>query len=59
MINKNLFGWASNFLNWIVFIYIILNTTVQCFSKSQMGLTAFGLIVSILAQINSGISEEE
>ena len=59
MINKNLFGWASNALNALIFIYLILNTTSQCFNKSQMGLVAFGLIVSIISQINSSISEEE
>jgi len=57
--NRNLiFGWASNILNIIIFIYIILGTKQECFSKSQMGLSAFGLIVSLLMQINSTIKEE-
>lgn len=57
MKNSNLFGWASNVLNATTVVFIIKNTTSQCFDKSQLTLTALGLIVALIVQIYSTLEE--
>ncbi|MEK6882574.1 MAG: hypothetical protein AABY22_23335 [Nanoarchaeota archaeon] len=59
MKKKEMYGWLSNILNLIIFTYIIINTTGQCFNQFQMGLTAFGIIVSIIVQTYSTLREED
>ncbi|MFH1365381.1 MAG: hypothetical protein ABIH28_02245 [archaeon] len=58
MEKTDLYGWASNILNALIFIYILLNTTKDCFNKNQLIITAFGLIVSVIVQVYSAIIKQ-
>lgn len=49
-----LLNWLSNFINFMIFAYLaiaVINTS--CFSIFQMGLSMFGLVVSIAVQVIS------
>ena len=58
MLIKNYLGWASNILNLLIFTYIFMNTTSECFDKLQMNIVAFGILVSILVQLISFVNKD-
>ena len=58
MKKTDLYGWASNILNALIFIYLLLNTARECFNKNQLIIAAFGLIVSVIVQVYSSITKQ-
>jgi len=56
--DNELLTWFGNFLNFAIIIYLVRITfSTGCFNYSQIYLTAFGLLVSILIQLR-GINEK-
>ncbi len=46
--NFELLNFLSNFINYLIFIYIFMNTiNTSCFNSSEMTIAIFGLILSV------------
>ena len=49
-----LLNWLGNLLNFLILIYLVLNViNTSCFKPSEILISAFGLMVSILIQLRS------
>jgi len=54
----DLIAWYGNVLNFVILIYLVLNTlNTTCFSASQSLIAAFGLMVSILIHFRNLIKD--
>lgn len=52
--DSELLGWFSNFINFMILAYISVSLVdSNCFNVSQLSLSLFGLVASILANITS------
>jgi hypothetical protein len=56
--SKGLLGWASNILNVIVFIILLLNTKAQCVDSGQIISSVIMIAISFLVQIIDSIGLE-
>ncbi len=52
--DEELLTWYGNVLNFVILIYLVLNTfETPCFSISELLIAAFGLMVSILIHLRN------
>jgi len=50
-------NFLSNFVNYLIFIYIFLNTiNTNCFNAADMSIALIGLILSVFILIVSSIN---
>ena len=56
---KNMLGWASNILNVLVFIILLVDTKKECVSVNSVFSSVIMIAISLLIQIISGIQGEE
>ncbi|MFH1585505.1 MAG: hypothetical protein ABIB79_01935 [archaeon] len=55
---SELLTWYGSALNFVILIYLILNTiNTPCFSQSQTLIASFGLMVSILIHLRNLIKK--
>ncbi len=56
---SELLTWYGNALNFVILIYLVLNTfNTSCFSPPQLLIVVFGLMVSILIHLRNLIKNE-
>lgn len=52
--NVEFLEWLGNLVNFLIFVFIVISIVgTNCFSITQMSLTAFGLFASIFIHIIS------
>ena len=57
---NELLTWLGSALNFVILIYLVLNTiNTVCFSFSQLLIASFGLMVSLLIHLRNLIKEEK
>jgi len=57
---NELLTWFGSALNFVILIYLVLNTiNTVCFSFSQLLIASFGLMVSLLIHLRNLIKEEK
>jgi len=59
MKKSNLLGWASNILNVLVFIVLLINTRQECIELNSVISSVIMMGISIIIQIINSTIEEE
>lgn len=58
MFDNDILSWLGNFINFLILIYIsVIVVNTQCFDLSQLSITTFGLIISIIINIYTSLNK--